>query len=98
MKKRLSERRFLATIQKDNNRRVYALINIKEPMFLSDAAEIIFDYFTKYKKANLSKMINLDTGFYNAIDVYKSSGERIDEITGSRSIEKVSNILYLFEN
>ena len=93
---REAHRRFLAQIQ-DNNTLYTVLVNIPQNITLGQATEDMLAYFRDYKKVELIKLINLDTGFYDILEVHDADGNKLNIIEGSRPVDGAASLVNLFQ-
>lgn len=93
-----AERRMLAlAIDKDGDV-VHILFNIQEEVYLYDIARDILSYLQN-KDMNVVAMLNLDTGWYNILEVYDSDGDKYNRLQGDKPLTKATNLVaYYYED
>ncbi len=93
-----AERRMLALAVDDNNEVIHILFNIEQEVYLYDIARDVLSYL-KDKNMNVVAMLNLDTGWYNILEVYDRNGSKYDDIEGDKPLVKATNLVtYYYED
>ncbi len=92
-----AERRMLAlAIGKDGGVN-HILFNIQEEVYLYDIARDILSYLQS-KDMKVVAMLNLDTGWYNILEVYDNDGDKYSRLQGDKPLTKATNLVaYYYE-
>lgn len=92
-----AERRMLALAIGEDGEVVHILINIQEEVYLYDITRDLMTYF-KEKDMNVVAMLNLDTGWYNILEVYEEDGSKYNRMQGDKPLTKATNMVaYYYE-
>lgn len=93
-----AERRMLALAVDENNEVIHILFNIEQEVYLYDIARDVLSYL-KDKNMNVVAMLNLDTGWYNILEVYDRNGSKFHDIEGDKPLVKATNLVtYYYED
>ncbi|MEZ4884165.1 MAG: hypothetical protein R3E32_05435 [Chitinophagales bacterium] len=93
-----AERRMLVLAIDGEGEVVHILFNIQEEGYLYDIAKNIMNYLNE-KKINVVAMLNLDTGWYNILEVYSKNGNKYSDIQGDKPLTKATNLVaYYYED
>ena len=90
-----AKRRLFASVRLDGEK-YKVLINIPGTISLMEASEDIRNYISNHKKGQLDKLINLDTGFYDMLEIKNSNGQKLSNLKGTRPINEAVNLLCIY--
>ena len=93
-----AERRMLALAIDEKGEVIHILFNIQEDVYLYDISRDILSYLQE-KEMNVVAMLNLDTGWYNILEVYDKDGDKYDRMQGDKPLTKATNMVaYYYED
>ena len=76
---------------------VHIVFNVEEDVYLYDIANEVLSYL-KSNNVNVIGMLNLDTGMYNIMEVYKEDGYQLSNVEGDEPVRKATNLLSYYYN
>ena len=95
----LAKRRFLAVVNDEDGKLVYAMIHDSNPSSLYESSNKIFKYLTDEREVSkIHWMINLDTGAQDVFGIYYPNGSRNPNINGNIPITNARNLLVFHQD
>lgn len=96
-RKERAARRLLVLGQDKHGDVVHIVFNVEEDVYLYDIAHEVLSYL-QTNKVNVIGMLNLDTGMYNIMEVYKEDGYQLSYVEGDEPVRKATNLLSYYYN
>jgi len=95
-RKNKRERRFLALAKSSKNELFHIIFDIPEYNYLFDASKEVFYFLSEEKGMDVFAILNLDTGAYNIMELYKDNRKRDFKITGDTDIKTSTNLIVYY--
>lgn len=87
------ERRFLALAQSPGRGLYHIVFNLPQNKYLFDAARDVFYFLKETENMEVVALLNLDTGAYNVMELYKDNEQRDFSINGETDIKVSTNLI-----
>lgn len=92
-RKEARERRFLVLAQSPSEGLYHIVFNLPQNNYLFDAARDIFYFLKERKKMEVVAILNLDTGAYNVMELYKDNEQQDLNIRGDTDVKVSTNLI-----